>query len=98
MVLVKLDSCIENNPKRYIFVILNITQLHLDQRPEYKTRYTEPEEEKGGITRNSFTGINILQPTFYKGSASPLAHHQAEAVKEKSYLDVGMRRSGSARQ
>ena len=30
-------------------------------------------------------GINFLQPTFNKGSTSPLAHHPAEVVEEKSY-------------
>lgn len=30
-------------------------------------------------------GINFLQPIFIKGSTSPLAHHPAEVVEEKSY-------------
>jgi hypothetical protein len=28
-------------------------------------------------------GINVLQPTFNKGSTSPLAHHLAEVVEEE---------------
>jgi hypothetical protein len=34
-------------------------------------------------------GITFMQPTFYKGSTSPLAHHPAEVVEEKSYYDMG---------
>ena len=30
-------------------------------------------------------GINFLQLTFNKGLTSPLAHHPAEVVEEKSY-------------
>ena len=33
--------------------------------------------------------IFFLQPTFNKGSTSPLAHHPAEVVEEKSYQDMG---------
>lgn len=31
----------------------------------------------------------FLQPTFSKGPTSPLSHHPAEVVGEKSYYDVG---------
>jgi hypothetical protein len=29
--------------------------------------------------------MKFLQPTFNKGSTSPVAHHSAEIVEEKSY-------------
>jgi hypothetical protein len=30
-----------------------------------------------------------MKPTFNKGSTSPLAHHPAVVVEEKSYSDIG---------
>ena len=33
----------------------------------------------------SLVGIQFLQPSFNKGSTSPLAHHPAEVVEDKSY-------------
>jgi hypothetical protein len=34
-------------------------------------------------------GKKKLQPTFNKGSTSPLANHPPEVVEEKSYSDMG---------
>jgi hypothetical protein len=43
--------------------------------------------EEGVLRRDRDVGINFLQPTFNKGSTSPLAHNSAEVVEEKSYQD-----------
>ena len=42
MMLVKLDVCMEINPNRVIRIILLRTQAKTIQRPQQKTRYTEP--------------------------------------------------------
>jgi len=39
--------------------------------------------------RKLSTGINILPPTFNKGSVSPLTYHAAEVVEEISYYEKG---------
>jgi hypothetical protein len=41
--------------------------------------------ENYSIEPNQNVGINFFQPTFNKGSTSPLAHQPAEVVEAKSY-------------
>jgi hypothetical protein len=43
----------------------------------------------GGYKDGWVGGWDILQPTFNKGSTSPLAHQSVEIVEEKSYYGIG---------
>ena len=48
--------------------------------------FNQPQVTSGaGVVLTFCVDINLLQPTFNKGSTSPLAHHPAEVVEEKSY-------------
>ena len=38
----------QKNANRSIFIILHKTQVQVDQRPQHKTRYTEPDRRESG--------------------------------------------------
>lgn len=44
--MVKLEDCMQKNPKRSILIILNKTHLQMDQRRQHKARYTEHNKRK----------------------------------------------------
>ena len=48
MILAKLDVCMQNNATRSKLITLYKTQIQVDQRPQYKTRLTEPYRKESG--------------------------------------------------
>jgi hypothetical protein len=48
MVLLKLDSFMQNNPNKSILITLHKTQLQVDQRPQHITRYTGQDRKENG--------------------------------------------------
>jgi hypothetical protein len=46
MVLVKPDVCTQKNTNRSILTPLHKTQVQMDQRPQHKARYTEPDRRE----------------------------------------------------
>ena len=64
LVLVELHVCMSKNPKRSMLITMHKTKLQMDQRPQHKTKYIEPDRrESGDSLELDDTGEDILNRT-----------------------------------
>lgn len=61
--LVKLDGCFQKNINKYIFNILQETQVKVEQRTQNKTRYIESDKKESGNSLGYINTDNFLNRT-----------------------------------